>query len=249
MSIQCAKGSPLPLLASQDVNRRTYNVKENRIAKLFAGVLKVPTSSFGMTQFKARSQVGEAAGDFGAAAERSLQGRTRVPDPRPPGSPGPTIAQVNAMLDRLAAAEGDLAQRAVVLELLQQLTPREHKWLLRIVLKDLKARIRHESFLSEFHEVSPLWLSVAWRNALQPQKIVAAMNTPTRTPLVSGATCWSGALCSLLGRFTTAATTSLPSAPPTTFVGLPQSCSTQVSSSEPRSTPCCAGDSMPAGTW
>ncbi|KAA0169289.1 hypothetical protein FNF28_02243 [Cafeteria roenbergensis] len=140
------------IMPLQDVNRRTYNVKENRIAKLFAGVLKVPTSSFGMTQYKARSQVGEAAGDFGAAAERSLQGRTRVQDPRPAGSPGPTISQVNAMLDRLAAAEGDLAQRAVVLELLQQLTPREHKWLLRIVLKDLKARIRHESFLSEFHE-------------------------------------------------------------------------------------------------
>ena len=167
--MQCYVPPPPPPLASlagsQDVNRRTYNVKENRIAKLFAGVLKVPTASFGMTQYKARSQVGEAAGDFGAAAERSLQGRTRVQDPRPAGSPGPTISQVNAMLDRLAAAEGDLAQRAVVLELLQQLTPREHKWLLRIVLKDLKARIRHESFLSEFHEVSP---RPAFRSTLAP---------------------------------------------------------------------------------
>jgi len=128
-------------------------MKESRIAKVYASVLNVPAATFGMTQFKAKAQVGKAAGDFGAAAEVSLIGRTSVGDPRPPLNRGPTLADVNRTLDRLATADGDTEQRAAILHMIQTYTPLEHKWLLRIVLKDLKARIRHEAMLAHFHEV------------------------------------------------------------------------------------------------
>lgn len=141
------------VLPVQDVNRRVYNVKETRIAKLFAGVLSVPESRFGMCQYQDKARVGKAAGDFGEAAKMSLEGRTTVPDPRPPLSPSPTLEEVNGLLTDLCHAESDADQRAIVLRMVRSFTPVEHKWLLRIILKDLKVRIRYESFLGQFHEV------------------------------------------------------------------------------------------------
>jgi DNA ligase 4 len=135
----------------QDSRRRTYNVKEARIAKLYAEVLKVEPSTFGMVVFKNKAVVGEAAGDFGMAAERALQDRTRVRDPRPKSDPGPTVGQVNDWLTELSLAENDAQQKAVILALVQSMTPMEQRWLLRVLLKDLKARIRHEGFFAEMH--------------------------------------------------------------------------------------------------
>lgn len=62
-----------------------------------------------------------------------------------------TVDGANAALDDLANADTAHARIRVLVDLLQRTSPLEQKWLLRIVLKDMKFRITHQSILFAFH--------------------------------------------------------------------------------------------------
>ena len=76
-----------------------------------------------------------------------------------------TIRDVNHYLDRLAAADEVDARQAVIGELVKTCSAKEVKWIVRIILKDLKIGLRHERVcilwrVSELVAM-PMWLVVA----------------------------------------------------------------------------------------
>jgi DNA ligase-4 len=90
----------------------------------------------------------QEAGDFAGTAFLILK-------PRCPERGTLTIAEINQHLDEIAngnASKNKVAVRQALGRLLRQLSAREHKWLIRIVMKDLKIGLKQQTVFSIFHE-------------------------------------------------------------------------------------------------
>ncbi|KAK9735960.1 hypothetical protein RND81_04G241200 [Saponaria officinalis] len=88
---------------------------------------------------------GESAGNFSAVAGEVLQRRQNSV------SGGLTIGELNELLDRLAAAEGRQAKTGVLGELIRRTNWQEMKWIIMIILKELKLGISEKTVFHEFH--------------------------------------------------------------------------------------------------
>ncbi|UIZ26130.1 hypothetical protein KXD40_001908 [Peronospora effusa] len=66
-----------------------------------------------------------------------------------------TIQDVNELLDYLVQADSNTARKKVFMKLATEYTAEEQKWIIRVVLKDLKIGPRHERVLQLF--IQMLW--------------------------------------------------------------------------------------------
>ena len=87
------------------------------------------------------------AGDFASVLLDVLRPRERVHE----GSSQLTLADVNQQLDEIASAPDRPGKEAVFIQLLGSLSASEHFWLVRIILKDLKVGLKHDSLLALLH--------------------------------------------------------------------------------------------------
>ncbi|CAI5700337.1 unnamed protein product [Peronospora effusa] len=62
-----------------------------------------------------------------------------------------TIQDVNELLDYLVQADSNTARKKVFMKLATEYTAEEQKWIIRVVLKDLKIGLRHERVLQFIH--------------------------------------------------------------------------------------------------
>ena len=62
-----------------------------------------------------------------------------------------TIAEVNQILDEISAQPHKDDKRKIFVRIVSQLSAREQFWLMRIICKDMKMGMRHESMLKLFH--------------------------------------------------------------------------------------------------
>mmetsp|Transcript_60733 Transcript_60733/g.69397 ORF Transcript_60733/g.69397 Transcript_60733/m.69397 type:complete len:784 (+) Transcript_60733:504-2855(+) len=62
-----------------------------------------------------------------------------------------TVEQVNLFLDDLAASADNDSKKNVLARILRKTTLDEQAWIIRIILRDLKVGIRHESVLKNYH--------------------------------------------------------------------------------------------------
>ena len=84
------------------------------------------------------------AGELGAVLEDVLKVRVTT---RPSGA---TVGEANQELAELA--EAPIKDKETVLRrILERYSASEQKWLMRIVFRDLKVGLRHESLLAYFH--------------------------------------------------------------------------------------------------
>ncbi|XP_064401547.1 DNA ligase 4-like isoform X2 [Halichondria panicea] len=138
------------LLPQLDRARPAYGLKEVALAKQYIDILNIAKESLDaqkLLHYRAPQAAKQDAGDFAAVAFFVL--RNRCPDQ---GSL--TVSQVNQYLNDLAMSNAK-KERAGVKKALQLLlrntSAMEQKWLIRMILKELKTGLSENSVFSVFH--------------------------------------------------------------------------------------------------
>ncbi|RCI10831.1 hypothetical protein L249_5241 [Ophiocordyceps polyrhachis-furcata BCC 54312] len=139
------------ILPDKDRDRGVYGLKENAIGKLLVKLTKIDKNSddgYSLLHWKIPGQTAAArlAGDF---AGRCFQVLSKRPMRTTVGDM--TIAEVNAQLDKLAAASGEAESLAVFETLYERMNAEEMMWLIRIVLKQLKVGVSEKTMLYLWH--------------------------------------------------------------------------------------------------
>ncbi|CAN6452740.1 unnamed protein product [Victoria cruziana] len=137
------------VLPSLDRERGTYGLKESTLATCLIDALGMSRESPDAVRLinwrKGGARVGANVGNFALVAFEVLQARQGVV------SAGLTIKELNDLLDRLAVAEKREDKTAVLSELIKKTNAQEMKWILMIILKDLKLGVSEKSIFHEFH--------------------------------------------------------------------------------------------------
>ncbi|CAM8962978.1 unnamed protein product [Rhodiola kirilowii] len=137
------------LLPNLDRERGTYGLKESVLATCLIDALGMSRESEDAVRLinwrKGGSKTGSNAGNFAMVAAEVLQRRQGMI------SGGLTINELNDFLDRLASSENRSDKTAVLSSLINRTNAQEMKWIVMIILKDLKMGISEKSIFHEFH--------------------------------------------------------------------------------------------------
>jgi DNA ligase 4 len=139
------------ILPDKDRDRGVYGLKENAIGKLLVKLMKIDKNSedgYNLLHWKLPGQTFAArmAGDFAGRCFEVLSKRPMrvdVGDMR--------IAEVNYLLDKLAASSGELENLEVFETFYERMNPEELLWLIRIILKQMKVGATERTFLDLWH--------------------------------------------------------------------------------------------------
>ncbi|GMF22283.1 unnamed protein product [Phytophthora lilii] len=143
---------PLVRLVLPQLDReRTYMLKEKKIAKIYVQVLGLSPASRDaqkLEQFNDPKIVdSKSVGDFAAVLYEVVLYRSTASTSRQQH----TLKDVNELLDSLVKADSNAARKKVFMKLATEYSADEQKWIIRIVLKDLKIGLRHERVLKYMH--------------------------------------------------------------------------------------------------
>ncbi|KAI3834710.1 hypothetical protein MKX03_000319 [Papaver bracteatum] len=142
-------GSIRLILPSLDRERGSYGLKESVLANCLIDAVGLSKDSEDAKKLinwrKGGSKTGYNVGNFGLVAAEVLQRRQGMI------SGGLTIKELNNMLDRLASSENRGDKTAVLADLIQKTNAQEMKWIVMIILKDLKLGVSEKSIFQEFH--------------------------------------------------------------------------------------------------
>ncbi|KAF0728901.1 hypothetical protein Ae201684_013470 [Aphanomyces euteiches] len=152
----CGSSSLYPLLRllCPHLDReRTYKLKEKKIAMLYVEILGLsPTAADGKKLLHWTDPTivtSRAVGDFASVLQEVMEVRSKALSTTSHGNTY-SLQDVNNILDTLASQEKD-AQKKVFLQLITHCTAEEQKWLMRIIVKDMKIGLRHERVLQFMH--------------------------------------------------------------------------------------------------
>jgi DNA ligase-4 len=131
------------LLPKED--RRIYNIKEAKLASLITEALGISkTSDDGKKLLNYRQHnSANLDGDFAGSAYFVLKKRSK-------DTKKLTIFDINTHLDKIAESQ-KTGQNAAMSHFLFNLSAEQMKWLIRIILKDLKIGIQENFILEVFH--------------------------------------------------------------------------------------------------
>ncbi|KAL5020930.1 hypothetical protein ScPMuIL_000085 [Solemya velum] len=138
------------LLPHLEKERVAYGIKENMFARLLIEVLclgKESPDAIKLLHYKAPKTARGDAGDFASVAYYILKNRC-------PEKGTLTIHEVNACLDGIAqnnASKKKDIVRKNILHLLTNMSAIELKWLIRMIVKELKVGLSQMSVLSVYH--------------------------------------------------------------------------------------------------
>ncbi|PON55993.1 DNA ligase, ATP-dependent [Parasponia andersonii] len=136
----------LPVL---DRERGSYGLKESVLATSLIDALGMSRDSHDALRLinwrKGGAKTGANAGNFALVAAEVLQRRQGMT------SGGLTIKELNDLLDRLASSENRSEKTSVLSTLINKTNAQEMKWIIMIILKDLKLGISEKSIFHEFH--------------------------------------------------------------------------------------------------
>jgi DNA ligase-4 len=162
------------IIPDKDRDRPMYGLKEKAIGKLLVKVMKIsPDSEDGssLANWKRPSQgsVGQGAGNFALRCYEVLSKRAmryNVGNMR--------IAEVNELLDKLAAAQGEAQQMPIFETFYERMNADELTWLIRIILRDMKLGASEKIILDvSIFPRNPAWELIAldlasrWRSSIQ----------------------------------------------------------------------------------
>ncbi|KAB1996617.1 hypothetical protein ES319_D13G243400v1 [Gossypium barbadense] len=137
------------ILPSLDRERGTYGLKESVLAICLIDALGMSRDSADALRLinwrKGGANTGANAGNFALVAAEVLQRRQGTV------SGGLTIKELNELLNRLASAESRAEKTAILATLINKTNAQEMKWVIMIILKDLKLGISEKSIFQEFH--------------------------------------------------------------------------------------------------
>ncbi|KAK9269791.1 hypothetical protein L1049_001569 [Liquidambar formosana] len=138
------------ILPSLDRERGTYGLKESVLATCLIDALGMSRESEDARRLvnwrKGGAKTGANVGNFGLVAAELLQRRQGMT------SGGLTIKELNDLLDRLASSENSRVEKTSVLStLINKTNAQEMKWIIMIILKDLKLGVSEKIIFHEFH--------------------------------------------------------------------------------------------------
>uniref|UniRef100_A0A8C3SL56 DNA ligase n=1 Tax=Chelydra serpentina TaxID=8475 RepID=A0A8C3SL56_CHESE len=138
------------ILPQLERERMAYGIKETMLAKLYIELLNLPKEgkdALKLLNYRTPTGSHGDAGDFAMIAYFVLK-------PRCPKQGRLTIQQVNELLDSVAsnnaAKRKDLVKKSL-LQLITQSSALEQKWLIRMIIKDLKLGVSQQTIFSRFH--------------------------------------------------------------------------------------------------
>ncbi|XP_053735397.1 DNA ligase 4 [Synchiropus splendidus] len=138
------------IVPSFERERMAYGIKESMLAKLYIDVLGLPKNgpeANKLLNYRAPTTSQGDAGDFASMAYFVLKKRCT-------NQGNLSIKDVNDFLDSVAmnnaSKKKDLVKKSL-LHLITQSTALEQKWLIRMILKDMKVGISKETVLQVFH--------------------------------------------------------------------------------------------------
>ncbi|KAI6661708.1 DNA ligase 4-like [Oopsacas minuta] len=133
-----------------DRKRAAYGMKETVLARYYIevlGIAKTGADATKLLNYRAPSSGKTQAGDFAAVAYFVLKNRC-------PENGTLMVSDVNCLLNKIAvsnAAHDRVAVKQILQQMLRSTTAIEQKWLIRIIMKELKLGINENSILSLFH--------------------------------------------------------------------------------------------------
>jgi DNA ligase-4 len=140
------------ILPHLDRDRQTYALKESKLAKAVIQILAIAEDSadalrmINWRQPQRNAVTGRhEGGDFAEAVYNSLKARCASHSTS-------TVASINAHLDALNSAQDGNIRNQILLALVREATAYEMKWIIRIILKDLKIGISEALVFEVFHE-------------------------------------------------------------------------------------------------
>ncbi|XP_005884535.2 PREDICTED: DNA ligase 4 [Myotis brandtii] len=138
------------ILPQLERERMAYGIKETMLAKLYIELLNLPKDgkdALKLLNYRTPTGIRGDAGDFAMIAYFVLK-------PRCLQKGSLTIQQVNDILDSVAtnnsAKRKDLVKKSL-LQLITQSSALEQKWLIRMIVKDLKLGFSQQTVFSLFH--------------------------------------------------------------------------------------------------
>ncbi|XP_076956383.1 DNA ligase 4-like [Bidens hawaiensis] len=137
------------ILPNLDRERGSYCLKESVLATCIIDALGMSRDSADAVRLinwrKGGTKTGLNVGNFSLVASEVLQRRQGMM------SGGLTIKELNDLLDRLASNENRAEKTSVLSDLIKKTNAQEMKWIVMIILKDLKLGISEKSIFHEFH--------------------------------------------------------------------------------------------------
>ncbi|XP_034700316.1 DNA ligase 4 [Vitis riparia] len=137
------------ILPNLDRERGSYGLKESVLATCLIDALGMSRESEDALRLinwrKGGAKTGANAGNFAMVAAEVLQRRQGMT------SGGLTIKELNDLLDCLASSENRTEKTSVLSTLIKKTNAQEMKWIVMIILKDLKLGISEKSIFHEFH--------------------------------------------------------------------------------------------------
>ncbi|KAL6559046.1 DNA ligase (ATP) [Orobanche hederae] len=137
------------ILPSLDRERGSYGLREHVLATCLIDALGMsrdsPDSQLLLNWRKGGPKSGAFAGNFSLIAAEVLQRRQAIT------SGDLTIKELNELLDRLASCENRSEKTSTLSDLIRKTNAQEMKWIIMIILKDLKLGISEKSIFHEFH--------------------------------------------------------------------------------------------------
>jgi DNA ligase-4 len=147
------------LLPQLDSERPTYGLRESSLADAYIqalGLSKALEHAIRLKNYKTPYRGGKdpsaaagVSGDFALVLADVLKRYDDVPE----GRSTITVREVNDMLDQLSQdkEKGSEVRVRVFRKCVLEMSPNENLWFTRIITKDLKMGMKHESMLKMFH--------------------------------------------------------------------------------------------------
>eukprot|EP00268_Persea_americana_P049951 TRINITY_DN5399_c0_g1_i9.p1 TRINITY_DN5399_c0_g1~~TRINITY_DN5399_c0_g1_i9.p1 ORF type:complete len:285 (+),score=46.44 TRINITY_DN5399_c0_g1_i9:102-857(+) len=137
------------ILPSLDRERGSYGLKESVLSTCLIDALGISRDSPDALRLlnwrKGGATTGANAGNFPLVASEVLQRRQGT------ASGGLTIKELNESLDQLASNDNRGEKTNILSALIKKTNALEMKWIIMIILKDLKLGISEKSIFHEFH--------------------------------------------------------------------------------------------------
>ncbi|KAL0734964.1 hypothetical protein Bca4012_011174 [Brassica carinata] len=138
------------VIPSLDRERSSYGLKESVLATCLIDALGISRDAPDAVRLLnwrkgGTAKAGANAGNFSLIAAEVLQRRQGM------ASGGLSVKELNDLLDRLASSENRGEKTSVLSTLIQKTNAQEMKWVIRIILKDLKLGMSERSIFQEFH--------------------------------------------------------------------------------------------------
>ncbi|WPG99535.1 Hypothetical protein R9X50_00235200 [Acrodontium crateriforme] len=137
------------IVPEKDRDRAMYGLKEVTLGKLLIRIMKIDKNSedgYNLMHWKLPAVKAAMAGDF---AGRCFEAISKRPMRVTPGNM--TIAEVNELLDKLSVAQKEENQRPIIEEFYNRMNAEELKWLIRMILRQMKVGATEKTFFEVWH--------------------------------------------------------------------------------------------------